>query len=217
MPERRAALTAKHYDRRYFDRWYRDPRRRVRTPAQLRRRVALALAVTEYLLERPVRSVLDVGCGEGAWQPVLRALRPGARYTGIDPSPYAVARYGTRRNLRLGGLETLDEVLAPREFDLLVCNDVLHYLDDEAVEAGLALLRLYAGAVLHLPVFTSADAVSGDCRGFHRRPPAFYHAALARAGFVPCGLHCWLASPWAGALAAMERLAAPAARPRRGA
>ncbi len=30
--------------------------------------LALAVAVAEYHLERPIRTVLDIGCGEGAWR-----------------------------------------------------------------------------------------------------------------------------------------------------
>ena len=33
-------------------------------------------AMAEYFLRRPMRTVLDIGCGEGAWLPHLRALRP---------------------------------------------------------------------------------------------------------------------------------------------
>jgi hypothetical protein len=63
-PARRAR--AKLYDRAYFDRWYRDPRTRIHVRAAVERKVALAVATTEYLLQRPLRSVLDVGCGENA-------------------------------------------------------------------------------------------------------------------------------------------------------
>lgn len=207
MPDR---APAKAYDRRYFDRWYRHPRHRVRTPAQLARRVALAVAVAEYFLERPLRSVLDVGCGEGAWQPVLRRLRPRLRYTGVDPSRYAVARYGARRNLRLGTLARLDEAVPPAPFDLVLCSDVMHYLSEAEVEAGLELLGLYTGCLLYLPVFTREDDISGDCAGFHQRSAEFYRAALQRAGFLPCGLHCYLPLAWSDALAALERSPRPA-------
>ena len=53
----------KIYDRDYFDRWYRE--RPVLSRQRLARKVALAVATAEYHLERPIRSVLDVGCGEG--------------------------------------------------------------------------------------------------------------------------------------------------------
>ena len=72
-------------------------------PAHLQRKVLHAVGATEYLLETRITSVLDVGCGEGPWQPALRRLRPEARYIGIDPSTYAIERFGRRRNLRSAG------------------------------------------------------------------------------------------------------------------
>src|SRR6476659_10115807 len=100
----RAFRMTKHYDRDYFERWYRDPalkREAIGGAARLARKVALAVATAEYWLERPLRSVLDVGCGEGAWQPAVRKLRPKASYIGFDSSAYAIERFGRRRNLHL--------------------------------------------------------------------------------------------------------------------
>src|SRR5690606_26687004 len=55
----------KTYDQAYFDRWYRDGG--IGGRQRLARKVALAVATAEYHLERPLKSVLDIGCGEGAW------------------------------------------------------------------------------------------------------------------------------------------------------
>ena len=67
------------YDRAYFDKWYRNPRYRVKTPAELARQAALVVHAAEWVLQRKLRTVLDVGCGEGNWYPVLRKLRPGRK------------------------------------------------------------------------------------------------------------------------------------------
>src|SRR6478752_6515210 len=95
MPNRPAP---KRYDRAYFDKWYRDEQ--VNSPAEVRRKVVLAVAATEYFLQRSIRSVLDVGCGEGQWLTHLRAIRPRVRYAGLDSSPYVVRQYGKARNIR---------------------------------------------------------------------------------------------------------------------
>src|SRR5690606_24064010 len=135
----------KTYDRAYFDRWYR--RSEVGGAARLARKVALAVATAEYHLERPIRSVLDIGCGEGAWRAPLLRLRPKAGYLGFDSSDYAIARYGRRRNLhhaRFGDFASL-RPCAP--VDLLVCSDVLHYLPTRELERGLPALAELCGGV----------------------------------------------------------------------
>ena len=77
---------SKQYDRAYFDRWYRQRGTKVSSHAEVRRKVSLAISMTEYFIRRRVRSVLDVGCGEGAWRAHLRALRPRVHYLGLDSS-----------------------------------------------------------------------------------------------------------------------------------
>ena len=127
-------MTGKAYDRAYFDHWYRDPVHRVRARGESRRRVAMVVALAEYYLGRPLRNVLDVGCGEGVWRAPLRALRPGIRYLGLDSSEYVVARFGRARNLRLAAFGDLAELRFDERFDLIVCSDVLHYLDAREIE-----------------------------------------------------------------------------------
>src|SRR4051812_29476109 len=92
----------KAYDRAYYDRWYRNPRTKIATAAGLRRKVHLAVSAAEFMLARPIESVLDVGCGEGSWRAPLLRLRPGIEYQGIEASDYVVSRFGRRRNIRLG-------------------------------------------------------------------------------------------------------------------
>src|SRR3954468_22707094 len=100
-----AAAGRKSYDEAYFRKWYRDPRTRVHTPDSVRRKVRMVLGVTEYFLGRKLRTVLDVGAGEGTWGAELGRLRPGLRYLGLDPSEYVVERYGRRRNIKLGSFQ----------------------------------------------------------------------------------------------------------------
>src|SRR4029450_1266414 len=112
--------------------------------------------------------------GEGAWQPILERLRPGLRYVGVDPSPYAVARFGRRRNIRHGALVTLDRLRLRRRFDLVVCSDVLHYLPSEDIERGLRHALPLIGGVAYIETFTSSDGFVGDRKDFRARTPAFY-------------------------------------------
>lgn len=194
-----------HYDREYFDKWYRHPRHRVKSPQDMRRQLGFIVAAAEYLLERPVRSVLDVGCGEGNWAAVLRALRPRARYLGVDGSAYAVQRYGARRNLRLGTLGTLDSLELGGPFDLILCLGVLNYVADDELERGLLSLRRLCAGIAYFEIFTRADDASGDFRRAAAHPPAWYRRVIRRSGFTALGLHCYIPQDLAWHAAALER------------
>lgn len=199
---------SKTYDADYFQRWYRDPALRAQAiggRARLARKVALAVATAEYHLERPLRSVLDVGAGEGAWRTPLLKLRAKASYLGFDSSTYAVARHGTRRNLHLARFGDFEHLRPCAPVDLLVCSDVMHYLDAREIDRGLPGLAELCGGVAFLETFTREDGVEGDTEGFRRRPAAFYRERFIRAGFVPLGSHLWLSPARAGDLAALER------------
>lgn len=181
----------KQYDRDYFDRWYR--RRGIGGARRLARKVALAVATAEYHLERPLRTVLDIGCGEGAWRAPLLRLRPQARYLGFDASPYAVARYGRTRNLHLARFADFALLRPCPPVDLLVCSDVLHYLSTRELDRGLPGLAALCGGVAFLEVFVREDSAEGDEEEFQARPARFYRQRFERLGLAALGSHCWLA------------------------
>jgi predicted TPR repeat methyltransferase len=193
------------FDRAYFDRWYRHPRHCVATPAEVARRVALALGVAEWVLTRSVRHVLDVGCGEALWRAPLMARRPGATYHGVDPSAYVVARYGRRRNIRQGAFGALGALALRERYDLIVCADMLHYLGAAELRSGLAHIAARLGGVAYLPVATSSDDVDGDVRSLVRRAPVWYRARFREAGLAPVGLECYVRRDTLDDLAALER------------
>lgn len=193
---------AKHYDRAYFDQWYRQ--RGIGGARRLARKVALAVATAEYHLERPLRSVLDIGCGEGAWRAPLRKLRPDAAYLGFDSSTYAVARYGRSRNLHLAAFGDFAQLRPCAPVDLLVCSDVLHYLPTRELDRGLPGLAELCGGIAFLETFTREDAAEGDEDGFLGRPARFYRERFERLGFTQLGSHCWLSPARRGSATALE-------------
>jgi SAM-dependent methyltransferase len=183
----------KTYDRHYFEKWYRNPRYRVKSPVELQRQVTFVLGAAEHVLARPVRTVLDVGCGEGNWRAPLVRMRRGIHYTGVDASEYAVARYGVRRNIRLGSIDSLHKMRLRQNYDLILCVGMLNYLEPSQLEAGLKHLYDRAGGLVYLELFTSADrGVFGDTRGTRLRSPAWYRARLRKAKFVSIGMHCFV-------------------------
>ena len=195
------------YDRAYFDKWYRHPRHRVKSAGDIVRQLRFMVAATEYLLERPVRRVLDVGCGEGNWLAPLRRLRPGAKYWGVDASAYAVSRWGKRRNIQLGTFGALGggAVQLPDEIDLVMCCGVLMYVAPDELQAGLRAIQAHATGVCYFEVFTSEDDATGDFDREKMRPSRWWRRLFRDAGFVPCGMHLYLPRALGDRAAILER------------
>ena len=84
-------------------------------------------------LLRP-RSVVDVGCGAGAW---VRAFREHAEAIGVDGDPSADVQADLTTPLDLG-----------RRFDLAVCLEVAEHLPESAAPTLVASLVNLADAVL---------------------------------------------------------------------
>lgn len=196
------------YDKAYFDKWYRSRQHRVRTPAQIRRIVAFTLSAAEYVLDRPIRTVLDVGAGEGHWQPILKALRPKLTYVGVEPSTYAVTRFGRRRGLTLGSVERLGDLglheRHPQGFDLVVCCGVLNYVQTRVLGSALEQLQAHTGGLAWLELFTKYDEIEGDIAELKPRPPEWYRQRFSEAGLIPCGLHLYAPRDLAAGLTALE-------------
>ena len=185
----------KSYDEAYFSRWYRGRRAAV-SDDLIGQRARLALAAAEYVLAREARTVLDVGCGEGRWRAPLRRARPGISYQGVDGSEYAVRRYGRRRNIRLGTLGGVGRLGLPGPFDLVVCYDVLQYLDDRTATRALANLARLTRGVLYLSALTARDWRE-NCdrtrtdRNVFLRDVQWYGQRLRRH-FRPSGVGFWV-------------------------
>lgn len=176
------------FDRAYYQRFYYDRRTRVTPPSENAARAHLIAAAMRYL-ELPVRRILDAGCGIGMLRrPLLRAF-PGASYTGIEVSEYLCRRHGWTQASVAG-------YRGRGRFDLVVCYDVLQYLDDlEARRAVHNLARLCRGA-LYFGVLTQEDwdenCVQEDTDSQTiLRPDAWYRRELDDS-FLSLGLGLWV-------------------------
>jgi SAM-dependent methyltransferase len=193
VPPAVPALTGrKTYDEAYYAKWYHSPRTKVHTADAVRRKVRMVVGVAEYFLRREVRTVLDIGAGEGAWRTELRRMRPRVRYVGIDPSEYVVQKYGKRRNIRLGRFEDLPNMALGKGFDLIVCADVIQYISEPALRRGVRRIAKLLDGVAFLESYTTGDDMEGDLEGWHPRSRTQYREIFADAGLVACGLHCYL-------------------------
>ena len=172
------------FDRAFFQRYYHSPRTAVATFDDVMKR---ARFVTSYLdhLQVDVRRVLDAGCGTGMWKRALARIDRDIEYAGIDTSEYLCARYGWT-------LSTIDQFRSRRKFDLVVCQDVLQYVDGKtAVRSFAVMARLCRGA-LYFDVPTRDDIDGGlldmrlTDRSIHIRSAAWYRKRLAKE-FVDAG------------------------------
>lgn len=152
----------------------------------------MVVGVAEYFLRRKIRTVLDIGAGEGAWRAELRRSRPEVRYLGIDPSEYVVRRHGKRRNIRHGRFEDLPDLSLGGGYDLIVCADVLQYVPGPPLKRGVRHIATLLRGVAFLESYTTGDEMEGDLAGWHPRSKREYRRIFTEAGLVACGLHCYL-------------------------
>ena len=136
------------FDRRYFARFYEDPATRVASSADYAR---LARFIAAYLavLEIPVRRILDLGAGTGQLLRALRRHYPQARLQGVDASGYACQRYGWR--------QASVASFRSSQWDLVICNDVLQYLNPTEAAEALANLGRLCRRALFFTALTRED------------------------------------------------------------
>ncbi len=171
------------FDEAYYRRYYEAPATRVETPAEATARGDFVCSYLTYL-GQPVRRVLDIGCGLGQWRESLHRHFPEARYTGVEISRYLCQRCGWRRG-------SVVDFRARRGFDLVVCADVLQYLDDADAERAIDNLAHLADGALYFAALTrgdweqNCDRARTDARGYLRT--AGWYRKRLRPHFVNAG------------------------------
>lgn len=176
------------FDRAYYERYYSDPRSSVTSRAEMSARGRMIGAFALYL-GLPVRRILDAGCGVGLLQAPLRRTLPKASYTGIEVSDYLCRKYGWVQ-------ASLEDHRSERPYDLVICYDVLQYLDDRAAGRALANLPRLCHGLLYFSALTRADweencDQSRTDRDVHLRRGSWYRKHLGRR-FREIGAGFWL-------------------------
>ena len=178
---------SERFDAEYYRRFYFDSRTAVVSRAEMRARARLIGVYADHI-GLPVRRMLDAGCGVGLLQkPLMRAF-PRAKYTGLEASAYLCKRFGWTH----GSLA--DWSADP--FDLVVCYDVLQYLDDRTAARAIVNLARLTRGVLYLSALTTRDwrdncDRSRTDRDVHLRDVAWYGKRLRR-WFRPSGVGFWI-------------------------
>ncbi len=134
--------------------------------------------------ELRVGSILDVGCGLGLMRDALARHFPKARYVGLEVSDYLCRKHGWVQ----GSIATF---APPRAFDLVVCYDVMQYLESRPAAAALRNLARVCQGVLHFGALTREDwelycDQRRTDRHVHVRPGSWYRRRLAPA-FINAG------------------------------
>ena len=175
------------FDPAYYARYYEDPRTRVHDAGRI---AALGRAIWGFSewFGLPLRNALEIGAGTGLLRDWFRAEVPALAYTSTELSRHAVERYGH---------EPLDIArAAPKQkFDLVICQGVLPYLDDDGAAAAIQHLAQASRGLLYLEAITKLDLETVCDRELtdvdvHARPGSFYRSRL-QAHFEPVGAGLW--------------------------
>lgn len=121
------------------------------------------------------RSVLDAGCAMGF---LVEALRDrGVEAFGFDISPYAIERVraDVRQNCWVG---SVGEAL-PRDYDLIVCIEVLEHVETEVADRALDEFCAHTGDI----IFSSTPEDFEEATHINVRPQERWAEAFAQRGF----------------------------------
>lgn len=189
------------FDSAYFRKYYFSAATRVTTAAEMRSRAQLIAAILRHA-NIPVRSILDAGCGIGLLRKPFAEALPRARYVGLEASDYLCTRYGWTRG------SVVD--FAPRSAsDLVVCYDVLQYLDDRDAARAVANLAKLTRAAVYVSALTredwreNCDRTRTD-RDVSLRPGEWYRRRLGKH-FNYLGFGVWLRKNVSAILWDLER------------
>jgi SAM-dependent methyltransferase len=176
------------FDRDYYKLYYYDPTTAVTTRREMQDRARL---IGAYALHTglPVKRILDAGCGTGLLRSPLKRYLPRATYTGIEASDYLCQRYGWQQ----ADIQTYKPA---SPFDVVVCYDVMQYLDSDTANRALANLGRLCRGVLYFTALTRVDWEHNCDRSrtdsnVHLRSAQWYRARLQK-NFREAGAGFWL-------------------------
>jgi hypothetical protein len=197
MPAARRAI----FDSSYFRKYYLDAATRVTTAGEMRGRAQLIAAILHHACI-PVRRILDAGCGIGLLRKPFAEVLPRARYVGLEASDYLCSRFPWIKG-------SLVDYKPRTPSDLVVCYDVLQYLDDREAGRAIANLARLTRAAVYVSALTREDWLE-NCdrtrtdRSVHLRPGDWYRRRLSRR-FRYLGFGVWLRKDVSAILWDMER------------
>ena len=169
--------SAAAFDAAYFQKYYYSRRTRVVTPMEMRARASLIAAILRQA-QIPVHRILDAGCGVGLLRAPFKKSLPHASYRGLEWSDYLCSRYGWTK-------ASVADFVPRQPFDLVVCYDVLQYLDDREAARAIANLARLSRAAIYVSALTAEDW-RDHCdqtltdRAVHLRAASWYRCCLSK-------------------------------------
>lgn len=181
---------SERFDPAYYQRFYGDPTTAVHDAARID---ALGRAISGFAgwFGLPLRRALEVGAGTGLLRDWFRRAHPQLEYVSTEFSRHAAERYGH---------QTLDiakgnRSLLGKGYDLVVCQGVLQYLEDDAASAAIENLARACSGLLYLEAITKLDLETVCDRELtdvdvHGRKGSFYRSRLL-VHFEQVGAGLW--------------------------
>ncbi len=163
------------FDSAYYRKFYKHAKTRAMSQPETERRAAL-IATLVAQLEIPVKRILDVGCGLGWFKKPLLKIFPKAKYQGVEYSEYLCNKLGWHHS-------SVVDYQGRGQYDLVICCDVIQYLNNRDAERALNnLARLCRGALfVHIPTQrdwkTAMDPRGTDTK-VHVRSAQWYRKRL---------------------------------------
>jgi hypothetical protein len=176
------------FDQAYYKRYYYDASTAVTTRREMEVRARLIASLTEHV-GVPPRHILDAGAGVGMLRSSLKRLLPKAEYVCLETSEYLCQRYGWEHG-------RIEDYRSDVPFDLLICYDVLQYLDAASASRALVNFGRLCCGVLYFSALTKVDW-DWNCdpertdAAVHLRSALWYRRRLHR-NFREIGAGFWL-------------------------
>lgn len=134
--------------------------------------------VMDLLAPQTVRSVVDVGCGEGHWLAAAKELG-ASEILGLDGDYVRRDRLAIPAE-RFTSTDLTNPPALGREFDLAMCLEVGEHLPEQHA----ATLVGFVGSLAPVVLFSAAIPAQGGTGHLNERWPDYWAALFAHRGFV---------------------------------
>jgi SAM-dependent methyltransferase len=149
---------------------------------------SMCSSIVDFAGIERTNSVLDFGCAKGF---IVRAMNDlGYDCYGGDISEYAISRSheSIKERLTLLDPERMEDWFLHRNFDIVLCKDVLEHIPYESIDSLLSVLRRISPRLLAIiPLGENGKYVipdyENDVTHVIRENHAWWHERLRQAGF----------------------------------